>query len=231
MIVAVWELYKLLGPADGVVIGGARVLPRTTDLAMPHVWDMVGRLLEPVTRAEGSPPLWAAIAVAALTTRPLEDLPCVVVPDVQDAFAALARALLDRRPDLTVIGVTGSSGKTSTKDLLASVLARDKYLPRQLATRGDRLALSNGIVLLAVAAIVLVVAFDAQVTVLIQLYIVGVFVAFTLSQLGMVRHWTRRLGNEQIPAVRRRVQRGLPARGGAHVRQRCARPGERRGVR
>jgi NitT/TauT family transport system permease protein len=68
VIVAIWELYKLLGPADGVVIGGARVLPRTTDLAMPHVWDMVGRLLEPVTRAEGSPPLWAAIAVAALTT-------------------------------------------------------------------------------------------------------------------------------------------------------------------
>ena len=63
-------------------------------------------------------------AVAALTTRPLEDLPCVVVPDVQDAFAALARALVDRSPDLTVIGITGSSGKTSTKDLLASVLAR-----------------------------------------------------------------------------------------------------------
>ena len=91
--------------------------------------------------------------------------------------------------------------------VLASVLARDKYLPRQLATRGDRLAFSNGIVLLAVAAIVLVIAFDAQVTVLIQLYIVGVFVAFTLSQLGMVRHWTRRLEHEQIPAVRRRVRR------------------------
>jgi UDP-N-acetylmuramoyl-tripeptide--D-alanyl-D-alanine ligase len=63
-------------------------------------------------------------AVAAITTRPLEDLPCVVVPDVQDAFAALARALVDRSTDLTVIGVTGSSGKTSTKDLLASVLSR-----------------------------------------------------------------------------------------------------------
>ena len=68
LIVALWEIYKLLGPADGVVIGGARVLPRTTDLAMPHVWDMIARLLEPVTRAEGSPPLWAAIALAALTT-------------------------------------------------------------------------------------------------------------------------------------------------------------------
>lgn len=91
--------------------------------------------------------------------------------------------------------------------VLASVLARDKYLPRQLATRGDRLAFSNGIVLLAVAAIALVVAFDAQVTDLIQLYIVGVFVAFTLSQLGMVRHWTRQLGTEQVPAVRARAQR------------------------
>ena len=68
LIVAVWEVYKFFGPADGVVIGGTRILPRTTDLAMPHVWDMTGRLLDPVTRAEGSPPLWAAIALAALTT-------------------------------------------------------------------------------------------------------------------------------------------------------------------
>jgi UDP-N-acetylmuramoyl-tripeptide--D-alanyl-D-alanine ligase len=63
-------------------------------------------------------------AVAALTTRPLPDLPCVVVTDVQEAFAALARGLVDRSPGLTVIGITGSSGKTSTKDLLASVLSR-----------------------------------------------------------------------------------------------------------
>jgi NitT/TauT family transport system permease protein len=63
-----WELYKLLGPADGVVIAGARVLPRTTDLAMPHVWDMIARLAEPVTRAPGALPLWAVVALAALTT-------------------------------------------------------------------------------------------------------------------------------------------------------------------
>ncbi|QKJ21058.1 ABC transporter permease subunit [Microbacterium hominis] len=67
-VIAGWELYKLLAPDDGVVIGGLRVLPRTTDLAMPHVWDMAARLMEPVTRQEGSPPLWAAIALAALTT-------------------------------------------------------------------------------------------------------------------------------------------------------------------
>ena len=62
-------------------------------------------------------------AVAALTSRPVAALPCVVVHDVQAAFAALARAVVERLPGLTVVGVTGSSGKTSTKDLLGSVLA------------------------------------------------------------------------------------------------------------
>jgi NitT/TauT family transport system permease protein len=67
-IVLIWEGYKLLGPADGVVIGEARVLPRTTDLAMPHVWDMLTRLAEPVTRSPSAQPLWAVVALGALTT-------------------------------------------------------------------------------------------------------------------------------------------------------------------
>ena len=75
--------------------------------------------------------------------------------------------------------------------VLGSILAKDRYLPRQLLTRGGRLAFSNGIVFLALAAIAFVVAFDAEVTALIQLYIVGGFVSVTLSQIGMVRHWTR----------------------------------------
>lgn len=62
---AVWELYKALGPADGLVIGEARVLPRTSDLAMPHLWEMASRLAEPVTRAEGARPLWLEIVIAA----------------------------------------------------------------------------------------------------------------------------------------------------------------------
>ncbi|MCA5893919.1 APC family permease [Isoptericola sp. NEAU-Y5] len=86
--------------------------------------------------------------------------------------------------------------------VLGSILAKDGYLPRQMHTRGDRLAFSNGIITLAVAAIVLIVAFDAQVTRLIQLYIVGVFVSFTLSQLGMLRHWTRALRKEPDPRER-----------------------------
>ena len=91
--------------------------------------------------------------------------------------------------------------------VLGSILARDGYLPRQLDTRGDRLAFSNGIILLAAFAILLIIAFDAQVTRLIQLYIVGVFVSFTISQTGMVRHWTRLLAIEPDPAVRHRMQR------------------------
>ena len=72
---------------------------------------------------------------------------------------------------------------------LASILARDSYLPRQLHNRGDRLVFSNGVVLLAGAAAALIVGFDANIDRLIQLYIVGVFTSFTLSQFGMVRHW------------------------------------------
>jgi len=91
--------------------------------------------------------------------------------------------------------------------VLGSILARDDLMPRQLHTRGDRLAYSNGILLLASSAIVLIIAFDAQVTRLIQLYIVGVFISFTVSQTGMVRHWTRLLRQESDPAARRRMQR------------------------
>jgi amino acid transporter len=91
--------------------------------------------------------------------------------------------------------------------VLGSILAKDGYLPRQLHTRGDRLAYSNGIVLLAFFAMVLILAFHAEVTRLIQLYIVGVFISFTLSQTGMVRHWTRLLREETDPRARGRMIR------------------------
>jgi len=91
--------------------------------------------------------------------------------------------------------------------VLGSILARDGYLPRQLHTRGDRLAFSNGIIALSATAMLLVYIFDADVSKLIQLYIVGVFVSFTMSQTGMVRHWTRLLRTEQDPALRARMVR------------------------
>jgi amino acid transporter len=91
--------------------------------------------------------------------------------------------------------------------VLASILARDGFAPRALGSRGDRLAYSNGIVFLAVMAIILILAFNAETSRLIQLYIVGVFVSFNLSQLGMIRHWTRHLKTEKDPAARRRMYR------------------------
>jgi amino acid transporter len=91
--------------------------------------------------------------------------------------------------------------------VLGSILAQDSYLPRQLHTRGDRLAYSNGILFLAVFAGVLIVAFDGDATRLIQLYIVGVFVSFTCSQAGMIRHWNRLLRTETDRAARRKMRR------------------------
>jgi amino acid transporter len=91
--------------------------------------------------------------------------------------------------------------------VLGSILARDGYLPRQLHTRGDRLAFSNGIVVLAGLAIFLVLIYRADVTALIQLYIVGVFVSFTLSQFGMIRHWTRLLKETTDSKERARMMR------------------------
>jgi amino acid transporter len=91
--------------------------------------------------------------------------------------------------------------------VLASILAGDGYLPRQLHTRGDRLAFSNGILLLSGFAIVLIIAFNASPTRLIQLYIVGVFVSFTCSQTGMIRHWNRLLRATSDATARLRMIR------------------------
>jgi NitT/TauT family transport system permease protein len=68
LLAGVWELYTFLGPAEGVVVGGVTVLPRTTDLAMPHIWVMFERLSEPVTSAAESPPMWSAVLQASAFT-------------------------------------------------------------------------------------------------------------------------------------------------------------------
>ncbi len=91
--------------------------------------------------------------------------------------------------------------------LLGSILAQDRFMPRQLHTRGDRLAFSNGIILLSAVAVALIYAFDGSATRLIQLYIIGVFTSFTLCQAGMVRHWSRELARATEPAQRRRIHR------------------------
>jgi amino acid transporter len=133
----------------------------------------------------------------------------------QTVIAQLARAVYDGFPPafyLTVaftgvILILAANTAFNGFPVLGSILARDGYLPRQLHTRGDRLAYSNGIVLLALFAMMLIVAFNAEVTKLIQLYIVGVFISFTLSQTGMVRHWTRLLRTETDAHARGRMMR------------------------
>jgi hypothetical protein len=90
-------------------------------------------------------------------------------------------------------GILILAANTSYQDFprLSAILARDRFMPSQFKNRGDRLVFSNGIVILAIAASALIYAFDADLTALIQLYVVGVFTAFTLSQAGMVRRWRR----------------------------------------
>ena len=83
---------------------------------------------------------------------------------------------------------------------LASLLAADRFLPRQLANRGDRLVFSNGVVILAVLAVVLIVIFKGQEQAMLPLYAVGVFLSFTLSQSGMIIHWLRERKAEEAKA-------------------------------
>ncbi|MGH3773388.1 MAG: APC family permease, partial [Pseudonocardiaceae bacterium] len=100
---------------------------------------------------------------------------------------------------------------------LASILARDRYFPRQFHTRGDRLVFSNGIVLLAVFAAGLIYVFNANTNALIQLYVIGVFIAFTLSQIGMVKHWHTALHADLPTRDRRRLRRAQLINGSGAV--------------
>ncbi len=91
---------------------------------------------------------------------------------------------------LTTAGILTLAANTAYADFprLSSIIARDGFLPRQLANRGDRLVFSNGVLVLAGMAVVLIVAFGGKTNALIPLYAVGVFLSFTLSQWGMVKH-------------------------------------------
>lgn len=135
--------------------------------------------------------------------------------DQNPVIAQIAKAVfIDFSPAFyAVITVTGiilvlaANTAFNGFPVLGSILAKDGFAPRALGSRGDRLAYSNGIVFLAIMAIILIQVFNAETTKLIQLYIVGVFVSFNLSQLGMIRHWTRHLKTERDPAARRHMYR------------------------
>jgi len=97
--------------------------------------------------------------------------------------------------------------------ILGSLLGHDGFLPRQFARRGDRLVFSNGILILSALACLLIWVFDASTTRLIQLYIIGVFVSFTLSQAGMVVHWTRKLREPSAAVASMHRSRAINALG------------------
>jgi amino acid transporter len=167
------------------------------------------------------------IALAQLTGVKIAEDPARQFPDAppgyvqQTMVAQLADAVFSGfRPGFffvvimtALILVLAANTAFNGFPVLGSILSQDRYLPRQLHTRGDRLAFSNGILVLAALAIVLVIGFQAEVTRLIPLYTVGVFVSFTLSQTGMVRHWKRLLGDETDPIERRRMRRAQTTNG------------------
>lgn len=119
----------------------------------------------------------------------------VIVQIAQASFGSFTLGTLIIAAATALILVLAANTAYNGFPVLASILANDRFLPRQLHNRGDRLAFSNGILFLAATAIIMVYAFDASVTRLIQLYILGVFTSFTLGQLGMIKHWTRNIKN------------------------------------
>ncbi|HSN05755.1 MAG TPA: APC family permease, partial [Candidatus Angelobacter sp.] len=115
----------------------------------------------------------------------------------------------------TMVLVLAANTAYNSFPIMGSVLGRDGYLPRQFGRRGDRLVFSNGILFLAGASVLLIVLFDASVTRLVQLYILGVFLSFTISQAGMVKHWNKELrtaaSGDRPGMLRARVVNGVGA--------------------
>lgn len=180
----------LLGLLSATMMVGTVALARMTGLQYVE---------DPARQIANAPPGYVQQPVTA-------QLADVVFDNFRPAFYAvvLVTALI-----LVLAANTAFTGFP----VLGAVLAQDRFLPRQLHTRGDRLAFSNGIMFLAVMAIVLIVAFEAEVSRLIQLYIIGVFVSFTLSQSGMLRHWNRLLRTQRDPVQRRRMHRARAING------------------
>ena len=142
----------------------------------------------------------------ALTGRPADEPQQSLIVQVADAVFGSPWGVIPIAVVTVLILVAAGMSSFRSFSTLSSILARDGFLPRQLRAQGDRLVYSNGIILLALTAGVLLWVFGASLTLLIQLYVVGVFLALALGQTGMVRHWSRRL-QQQPPRDRRRALR------------------------
>ena len=133
-----------------------------------------------------------------------QSLAVIAQPD-ETILSALSHRLLGDQPSyflvqISIMLILAVAANTSFAGFprLASILAKDGYMPRQLTNLGDRLVYTNGILLLALATGALIFVFEGDTHLLIPLFAVGVFLAFTLSQLGMVRHWHRLRGKNWL---------------------------------
>ena len=140
----------------------------------------------------------ALVAVMFLGLSWLAGVAGATPSDHESIVSQIGRAVFGLGPlyyvlQLATTGLLILAANTSFADFprLSSILARDGYMPSRFAFRGERLAFSAGIVVLAIVAIAVLVAFGGLVTALIPLYAIGVFTSVTLSQMGMVRHWLR----------------------------------------
>jgi hypothetical protein len=130
----------------------------------------------------------------------------IIPRDEETVVSLLARAIFGHGPlyyvvQASTVLILVLAANTAFADFprLASLLARDDYAPKQLAFRGERLAFSNGILILGVLSALLIVVFGGSTVALLPLYAVAVFMAFTLSQAGMVEHWRRLKGRRWLP--------------------------------
>lgn len=180
----------LLGGISVTMFSGLIVLAQLTDAKIAEF---------PATQIAGAPPGYVQQTLVA-------QLADAVFDDFRIGFVVVVVVT-------ALILVLAANTAYNGFPVLGSILSQDRYLPRQLHTRGDRLAFSNGILVLAAVAIVLVIGFQAEVTRLIALYTVGVFTSFTLSQFGMLRHWKRLLATETDPDARARMHRSQAING------------------
>ena len=114
LLALLWEAYKLVGPRDGVLLGGITVLPRPTDLAMPHLWVMAERLLEPVTGATGVAPLWQAVLTASMFTLGISAVSWLMGVTVCMALALLMQRFRLAESAVSISRILSSSSRRST---------------------------------------------------------------------------------------------------------------------
>jgi len=165
---------------------------------------------EPEAKNAGITLVWMAVILGVLTTgiAYYADYYKILPNQSETVLSQLARAIFTKGTIYYFIQFATSiililAANTSFADFprLSSIMAADRYLPRQLSNRGDKLVFSNGILILGVLSVLLIVLFGGDTHALIPLYAVGVFTAFTLSQAGMVVHWLRDKGAGRIKGM------------------------------